>query len=191
MSNHTQRPHPGTADPRRKIIDAALWLFAAKGYARTTVDSIAGRAKVSKGLIYYYFKGKGDILKGIFSTLIAESEAMFEDRDQLSPQQFLKQISDYSFRFILQETKLLRLTLALTVQPEVVKGLKNELEYVRKKWIGEMTRIFADLGYADPEAEVYLLCALFDGVGLSYVSMPDYPIQDIQHLIEKKYGLTS
>ena len=41
---------------KRKILDAALKLFATKGFESTSVNAIAKEAGVAKGLIYYYFK---------------------------------------------------------------------------------------------------------------------------------------
>jgi TetR/AcrR family transcriptional regulator len=49
-------------DTREKILDAALEAFVTGGYARTTMDEIAGRAGVAKGTLYWHFKGKEQIL---------------------------------------------------------------------------------------------------------------------------------
>lgn len=55
-------PAAATAAHER-IIDAALTLFAERGYARTTVSSIAAAAGFSKGGIYHHFpEGKEEIL---------------------------------------------------------------------------------------------------------------------------------
>jgi TetR/AcrR family fatty acid metabolism transcriptional regulator len=43
---------------RKKIIDAAIKLFAKKGFYETTVDDIAKAAKIAKGTAYLYFKDK-------------------------------------------------------------------------------------------------------------------------------------
>lgn len=173
---------------KEKIISAAFELFATKGYAQTSVDSIAAKAKISKGLIYYYFKSKGEILKGILTSLMAKS-GFFEEDDTLSSKQYLKKIVEKSFELITRHTKLFRLILALTMQPEVVKGLKKELESLRILWMDDLTKAFKSLGYKKPEMEAYILCAMFDGAGLGYISLKDYPIHDIRHFIEKKYDL--
>ncbi|MGC8765374.1 MAG: TetR/AcrR family transcriptional regulator [Brevinematia bacterium] len=51
---------------REKILRTAEALFAKKGYDATSVEEIANKAKVTKSLIYYYFKSKKDILKSMF-----------------------------------------------------------------------------------------------------------------------------
>ena len=44
--------------PRRKLIDAALYVIRAQGYAAATVDDICGAAGVTKGSFFHHFKGK-------------------------------------------------------------------------------------------------------------------------------------
>src|SRR5450756_543408 len=45
-----------------EILDAALRVFAARGYGATRLEDVAAAAGVTKGTIYYYFKNKEDIL---------------------------------------------------------------------------------------------------------------------------------
>jgi AcrR family transcriptional regulator len=49
------------ADRPAEIIDAAMSLFAIKGFAATTMVQIAARAGISKPTIYLYFKTKEDL----------------------------------------------------------------------------------------------------------------------------------
>jgi AcrR family transcriptional regulator len=50
-------------DRREQIIDAAMRVFAQKGYARATNRDVAREAGITTGLIYYYFKSKEDLLR--------------------------------------------------------------------------------------------------------------------------------
>lgn len=45
-----------------EIMDAALSLFIEKGYLNTTTQDIIDKVKISRGLLYYHFKNKEDIL---------------------------------------------------------------------------------------------------------------------------------
>ncbi|HHG84163.1 MAG TPA: TetR/AcrR family transcriptional regulator, partial [Bacteroidetes bacterium] len=47
---------------RKKILDAALRLFAQKGFDGTSVSGVAKEAGVAKGLIYNYFSSKEDLV---------------------------------------------------------------------------------------------------------------------------------
>ncbi len=50
---------------RQAIIQAAIRLFAKKGYAGATISDIAGKAGVSDGTVYEYFNNKEDLLLSI------------------------------------------------------------------------------------------------------------------------------
>ena len=51
---------------KEKIFKAAVTCFNEMGYYETTLDAIAARLKVSKGLIYYYFDSKKDLFLELF-----------------------------------------------------------------------------------------------------------------------------
>ncbi len=51
---------------RRRIREAAVTVFAAKGYHDARVSDIAGEAGVAHGLVYHYFAGKEELLQDVF-----------------------------------------------------------------------------------------------------------------------------
>ena len=64
-------PNPNTRWRRRKdarpaeILDAALAVFAEKGFSGARMDDIAQRAGVTKGTIYLYFESKDAVFRGL------------------------------------------------------------------------------------------------------------------------------
>ena len=48
-----------------EILDAALQVFAEKGFAAARMDDIAARAGVTKGTIYLYFPSKEEVFKSL------------------------------------------------------------------------------------------------------------------------------
>lgn len=50
---------------RNRILDAAERLFADKGFDAAGIAEIAAQAKVTRSLIYYYFKNKEALLSGL------------------------------------------------------------------------------------------------------------------------------
>jgi TetR/AcrR family transcriptional regulator, fatty acid metabolism regulator protein len=55
-----------SADKRTRILDAAVRVFAERGYHAARVGDIAEDAGVAHGLLYHYFASKDDVLKTIF-----------------------------------------------------------------------------------------------------------------------------
>src|SRR6476646_2223262 len=62
---------------KRSLVQAAMALWRAHGYARTTVADICRAAGVSKALFYFYFPRKEDVLfeVGVLSTDTAHHAA--------------------------------------------------------------------------------------------------------------------
>ena len=78
------------ADKRARILDAAIKVFAEKGYHGSRVSDIAREAGIAYGLVYHYFKNKEEIFSTIFDErwsdfleaveAIASSPASTEDK---------------------------------------------------------------------------------------------------------------
>ena len=57
-------------DKRRQILDAAVQIFARKGYFSSRVSEIARAAGVADGTIYLYFQNKEDIIVSVFADVL-------------------------------------------------------------------------------------------------------------------------
>ena len=53
-------------DKRRVILDAAVHVFARKGYHTSRVGDIAEEAGIAHGLLYHYFASKEEVLETVF-----------------------------------------------------------------------------------------------------------------------------
>ncbi|MBE3588835.1 MAG: TetR/AcrR family transcriptional regulator [Thermoanaerobacteraceae bacterium] len=60
---------------RLPIFDAAVKVFAEKGFARATVEEIAKHAGIAKGTIYYNYKGKKELFLSLLEEGIERLEA--------------------------------------------------------------------------------------------------------------------
>lgn len=61
-----------TPDARKRILSAALKVFATKTFDGSRIDEISTEANVPKSLIYYHFKSKDDILKILIKDFLDE-----------------------------------------------------------------------------------------------------------------------
>jgi TetR/AcrR family fatty acid metabolism transcriptional regulator len=80
-------------DKRQLILDAAVRVFARRGYHTSRVGDIAEEAGIAHGLLYHYFSSKDEVLRTVFreswSRLIAVLHAV-EERDDPAPEQLRK-----------------------------------------------------------------------------------------------------
>jgi AcrR family transcriptional regulator len=56
---------------RRRLVSAAIRLFAEKGYESASVSEIVAAAGVTKGSMYHYFQAKDDLLLEIYHRVLA------------------------------------------------------------------------------------------------------------------------
>ena len=62
---------------RKQILKVAIDEITTRGYKETSIQAIADKAGVSKGLLLYHFKTKKDLLSDVWTVLIDE---LFEHR---------------------------------------------------------------------------------------------------------------
>jgi AcrR family transcriptional regulator len=60
------------AGTRERILEAALDLFAERGYAGTSVADLAKQLGITKAALYYHFASKSDILAALIEAPVAE-----------------------------------------------------------------------------------------------------------------------
>ena len=63
-----------------EILNAALDVFAARGFAAAKLDEVAARAGVSKGTLYLYFESKEELFRSVVRGLLLPNVAMAERR---------------------------------------------------------------------------------------------------------------
>ena len=66
---------------RLEIMNAAMQLFREKGYTNTTTQDIVDKVNISRGLLYYHFKNKEDIL---YCLVEQYSEKLLKDIYQIT-----------------------------------------------------------------------------------------------------------
>jgi AcrR family transcriptional regulator len=72
------------ADRRRQILDAAVKVFASRGFNQCRVSDIADEAGVAYGLLYHYFRSKDEVLDTLFLErwhVLREAIRQVDERD--------------------------------------------------------------------------------------------------------------
>jgi TetR/AcrR family fatty acid metabolism transcriptional regulator len=120
------------SDKHDKIIQAAINVFAHKGFFSARISDIAKQANVADGTIYLYFNNKYDILISIFEEeigkIIVEVKALI-DREK-DPRKMLEIFAMEHMRMIRD-----RRNLAEVLQMELRQSNKFMREYRNTKFI--------------------------------------------------------
>jgi AcrR family transcriptional regulator len=57
---------------RRQIVQAAIDVIAERGYAGASLEQIALKAGISRGLISYHFAGRDDLIAAVVASIFTE-----------------------------------------------------------------------------------------------------------------------
>ncbi len=120
------------SDKHQKITQAAVKVFARKGFFNARISDIAKEAKVADGTIYLYFNNKYDILISMFEDEIGKT--ILQVKLQLDKENDPRKMMEIFARhhlLLLKEKK----DLAEVLQMELRQSNKFIKEYRNKKFI--------------------------------------------------------
>ncbi len=94
---------------RQAILNAAMKVFAQRGYAAATIREIAREADIAQGTIYLYFPSKREILLAVYRSMILESLEEFMARPEKGDDQtFLRSLLVDRIRRFRQNARAVR-----------------------------------------------------------------------------------
>jgi len=116
-----------------EILDAALAVFAEKGFAATRLDDIAAKAGITKGTIYLYFDSK----QALFEALARQSIGVQIDQVTAQLAQFPGSSSDL-LRFVLGTMGNFAITSDRVVLPRLVLAEAANFPQLAEFWRREV-----------------------------------------------------
>ncbi len=161
-----------------QVLESALAAFVSKGYNATSIDDIARQAGLTKGAVYFYFKGKSALLL----ELIAQSAALYDGifsqmrASSASATEQLDLFVDWAARVGAENNELLLLPVLMSMEiGSRDKSVERALNRLYNRYHGEMERVVS-LGQErcefDPELypreQAAILVALTDGMLLEW-----------------------
>ena len=113
---------------KHQILEAALSVFAQDSYNGASMAAVAKKAKVSKGLIYNYFKSKEEILVSLVVDVFDEVMIQLDlNLDQpLNKDGFIKVI-EKSVDEVVKNPQRWKLYMSLSFQPDVTPILMEQM----------------------------------------------------------------
>jgi AcrR family transcriptional regulator len=116
-------------DKRRLLLDAAVRVFARKGYHAARVGDIAEEAGVAYGLLYHYFSSKEEVLRNVFRetwrALIATIESV--ERGEDSPREQLRKVAEILLRSWKRDPDLVRVLVLEVTRSQLLAGEMDEI----------------------------------------------------------------
>lgn len=174
---------------RDKILDAAEALFAEGGFHQTSVDQIARKAGVSKGLTYNYFGSKEELLVAIIERTSGEmaTKALGDEPPvgyQIALRSFLARLS----RMLKNDGSQMLFQLNLMFDPSLSAVTEPAFKARAIELMESTTELLSLSGTSDPGRHARHLVAEIDGITLHYLRLfADYPLDTVLIELYERY----
>lgn len=184
---------------RAAILKSALQVFQKKGFHAASMESIASRARVSKGLAYNYFASKEELLAATVDLWIDELAVLWKgidsDRDarralRLLLGRFCSLLSREPDRYRLYLAVFLEADYAGVIQAAARRssGRARQIAQIR----AASSSLFKRLGASDPQLEVFFFRLLTTGLAAEYIMSPRrFPLAALKKRILACYAFSS
>lgn len=173
---------------KQNIRTAAMEMFIERGYHAASIDDIAKRANISKGLLYNYYKGKEDLLSEMVMLYIQDIAKVMEDA-LLSdtPALQLKYIVEHSLDHVAQYTDVYRFFLNLQTQPKEDKVLAKYSQMLNEEMSSQFEaqcEIFLNMRAKEPRMRSLYFSSTLHGTMQMISAYPNrFPVQEIKNQI--------
>jgi len=140
---------PEDKDRRQQILDAAQKVFAANGFNGASIKDLAKTAKISPGLLYWYFKDKTDLLVSLLTERIETGLGGLPENVSFDapPEEFLRQFGLYYISLFEQPTNTALFKIMIT-------NAQSFPPAVRRVRSGVINRVLSTLqGYFQQQIE--------------------------------------
>ncbi|MCP4750704.1 MAG: TetR/AcrR family transcriptional regulator [Proteobacteria bacterium] len=153
------------ADKRRRILQAAVQIFAHHGYAKATVAEIARTAQVAEGTVYEYFKNKEDLLLSIsedrFNDHMHRLNQTFSNND---PRQKLRLFLQNHFQQYLNDPDFLMIFLTLIqFNPRFYRSRAYKTHYKYVLELEDLIRKIVESGAVSQDFNIRIFRNMFLG----------------------------
>lgn len=172
---------------RTAILEAALALFAAHGYAATSVAMIAAEARVAQGLLYRHFASKEALLLAIVERGMDDVRASFALAADASGAPGPAQLAAVALAAVRRDLHFWRLAHAIRWQTQPA-ALVAAIAGFNAEILATLARSFAARGAADPLTEAAILYATIDGAAQHFTLDPaGYPLETVIAALAARY----
>lgn len=187
-------------ESRAQLVQAALELFAEKGFENTSVSAIARRAELSQGLMYNYFASKDELLLAIFEKGWNDVQLSFhvplrKGREKPSLYDFIEN----ACRLTLKHQDFWRLVHTIRAQPAALERIGEsirtfetmiltQLEAFCTASLPALPEYSSQEMFAHPQVEARLIFALVDGICTHCLRQPTtYPLDEVLSFLKPLY----
>ena len=178
--------HAPPDERRSQILLAAGECFDENGYHRTTIDEIAARSGLSKGAIYWHFRGKRDIWREIFESSLPlvdlYREVAERAPDAAAAIREMLRLAAYGIPIALSHFGQLSFEYLVELRrdPEMRRAFRGVQDAIHELFAEQIRRGTEEstFGDVDPRAGATALIAAISGVKIQLFVDPEFDLPE-------------
>ncbi len=170
-------------DRKKKILAAALELFANDGFSSTSTNKIAKAANVSEGLIFRHFENK----KGLLNALVEQateriSVLLVPILAEENPQKAVQKTIELPFSIDKNEYPFWKLQFKLKWENDYENNEKMQ------PLLAHLTWAFTTLGYPEPAKEATVLNHIIESISIGILRDGVHSQESLKKFLIEKYN---
>ncbi len=173
---------------RQEILETAMLLFEQNGINKTSMNDIAKAAAITKGLVYYYFSSKEELVTAVIDLVVEQINQQLQEIVQAPSLNFYEKLAEILLLYLVaikERHKLIDFSPATTGVYELVKNRLTESALLYTK---DFIRQAVEAGILTIDYPEYTLKILINGLADLYVEGVQEP-KVLAVLIEQSLGL--
>ncbi len=165
---------------RKQIIDIAIKLIEEQGYNQTTLADVAKEAGFSKGVVFYYFKNKDELIDQINTILLEELREYTKARVKSSDSErerlkaYIRAYFDYMQEERMRFTTLFEL--GININSRQQDPIFSQSVYIecrrRLDRVLELDDVFNTHSQLKSNTLSTVIQGLLDGIGIQFIADP-------------------
>ncbi len=174
---------------KENILNAALKLFSANGYAETSIRKIAREAKVSDGLFYNYFKSKEELALGVLKGAFTSIDEVIADNDSKDPSENIRASITSFIDLLDKEREKIRLLAQMGLHKQKIELINKITVAKYEQSVARFEKSFQRLGVKNSLTEAQFLVAILDGLVFETLLMDNaVDLEEMKNNLIQKYS---
>jgi AcrR family transcriptional regulator len=171
-----------TQKRKSQILRAAYTIIAERGYENITVQDIATQAGFSKGIIYYYFSSKEDVMVSLFDSILRVIDRNFAStiKNHPEPREQMERVLRMSFDLVHKHKEFYHVMMVFwsqVTQKTLMSDLNATLFQRYRRELARIAERGIDRGVFRKEVDANFLAtqiiAVVGGTSLQHIFDPD------------------
>ncbi|GAB2178554.1 transcriptional regulator BetI [Dongia sp. agr-C8] len=175
---------------REQLIEATIDVIARKGFSELTLAEVAETAKLSTGIVNFYFKSKDALLNATLQSMVGEYRKRWRasiDAAPPSPAAKIAAMLEGDFQRLVASRKAVTVWYAFWGETRWRPDFMAVCQDLNREFQSVATALFAELGTPDAMLVAKGFSAMSDGLWLDMLINPKETDRDVARCVVRRF----